>query len=518
MKLGHLVREQPRFERYIFTKLYLSSSFSERESGEDDLLQMRSDLQARGRRWGVEVVLAEQDEDIMAAHDRGDDPAVLEGCARLMGECGAFFGMLFERHGTKVAIELHPAEVRTSVSFFEAELLEASITSKPICIVRSRGLPPSAPMEEFLGLVSASLGRRIATADRHELTETFDAFCRDLAKRPADGSVWLLDAVSSGRIRRSIGWEAADPQLSFLAGVFRQDGGGTFSEEVLRKAIGRVDAGIGSGGKPLSQLARLSYLWMAMRELARLQAKARLDHFGEEFQRALELWNSSAAWYGLHGAHPMGCLAALNELTHVRTELKSADLPMGARASAYYSIGAKVRSKWAARRFFRQSFALSRAKLAQQPDDPSELLQMTASAHAQLARLGQPWRYALALRDFRKSLDWRSSHGAPQESIGEAMNAYAFALSKQPWRRKEALALAAEGSAMIRDSAGGLASGFYFRSERKRAEMLGRAGHLDEAIVVAAAARELAANAQAFDQARPLGELLASLKARKIES
>lgn len=498
------------------TKLYLSSSFGERESGESDLLEMRLALQARGERWGVTVVLAEEDKDIMAAHERGDDPAVLEGCARHMGECDAFFGMLFERHGTRVALELHPAEVRTAVSFFEAELLEASITSKPICIVQSRDLPPSAPMEEFLQLVSGNLGHRIVKADRGELTETFDAFCQTLTRQPAGDSVWLLDGVSSGRVRRSIGWEAADPRLSFLGGVFRHDGVGTFGEAALRKAITRVEAGRGSDEKPLSQLAKLSYLWMAMRELARLPTAKRLHEYGDELQRALSLWNSSAAWYGLHGAHPMGCLAALNELTHARTELKSADLPLGERASAYYSIGTKVRSKMTARRFFRQSFALSRAKLAQRPDDPSGLLQMTASAHARLALLGEPWRYALALRDFRKSLDWRSSRGAPQEGVGEAMNAYAFALFKLRWRRAEALALAAEGSALIRDSAGGLASGFYFRSERKRAEMLGGAGRLDEAVAVAVAARDLAAQAQAFDQARPLGELVASLEARKI--
>lgn len=478
-------------------------------------MQLRRDLKRRGKRFGIKVVLGEQDRAIKKAVTRNDYPAILEGCVRLMAESDAFFGMLFERHGTGVLLQDRPTEVRAAVSFFEAELLEASITSKPICVVRSRELPPSAPMQEFLRLVIHSLGHRIIEVDRRTLIDAFDDFCRTLIARPADVSTWLLDAVSIGRVRRSIRNEALDPRLDFLGGVLREESTQSLNEAVLKQSLARVESAAPSGGAPLGQLAKLAYLWMALRELMRAPIADRFNQFGGDLQRTLELWNSSAAWYGIHGSHPMGCLAALNELTHVRTAIGRDDMPLGARASAYYSIGAKVRSIWNARRFFRQSLALSQAQLQKQAEEPSNLLQMTASAQARLARLGEPWRYLRALDDFRTSLDLRIRHGAPQESVGEAKNAYAYALFQLPWRRDEALRLAAEGAQLFRSAPGGEASGFYFRSERKRAEMLGRAKRYDEAISVATTARDLAAAAQALDQVRPLDQLIATLASRR---
>jgi tetratricopeptide (TPR) repeat protein len=478
-------------------------------------MELRADLQHRGERMGVTVVLAEQDRAIDEAAKRNDDPAVLEGCARLMSESDAFFGMLFERHGTAVQIQDSPIQARAAVSFFEAELLEASITSKPICIVQSLELPPSAPMREFLHLVDRSLGHRIVHGDWRALIETFDGFCRALTAPEARVPTWLLDTISIGRVRRSIRSEALDPRLSFLGGVFREDGGQHVDETVLRQSLGMVEAAVAADGAPLGQLAKLSYLWIALRELARVSPQVRFRQFGDELQRTLQLWNSSAAWYGIHGSHPMGCLAALNELTHARTALKRRDMPLGARASAYYSIGTKLRSTWNARRFFRQSLALSRTQLQMHAEEPSNLLQMTGSAQARLARLGEPWRYLRALADFRKSLDLRIGRSAPPQSVAEAKNAYAYALFQLPWRREEALKLAAEAAALFRSAAGGEASGFYFRSERKRADMLGRARRYDEAISVAVAARESAAAAQALDQVRPLDQLIAILEAKR---
>ena len=499
----------------IATKLYLSSSFSDRDTDGRDLKGLRLDLRQRGEHWGIEVVLAELDEAIEAAEKRGDHPAILEGCMRLMAASDAFFGMLFERHGTGVLLQERPTEIRAAVSFFEAELLEASITSKPICVVRSRELQPSAPMQEFLRLVAHSLGHRIIEVDRRTLVDTFDDFCRALVAQPAEPSSWLLDAVSIGRVRRSIRNEARDPRLRFLGGLLREESRLDPDEAVLRQSLARVESAASADGAPLGQLAKLSYLWMALRELARAPVADRYGLFGGDLQRTLELWNSSAAWYGIHGSHPMGCLAALNELTHVRATVGRDDAPLGARASAYYSIGAKVRSRWTARRFFRQSLALSRTQLQRNAEEPSNLLQMTASAQARLARLGEPWRYFRALGDFRKSLDLRVRRCAPQASVAEAKNAYAYALFQLPWRRREALELAAEGARLFRSAPAGDASGFYFRSERKRAEMLGRARRYDEAVAVATAARDLAAVGQALDQVRPLDRLISRLSARR---
>jgi hypothetical protein len=95
------------------------------------------------------------------------------------------------------------------------------------------------------------------------------------------------------------------------------------------------------------------------------------------------------------------------------------------------------------------------------------------------------------------------------------MNAYGHALFRLPGRRRAALALAGEGSRLLRESEGGSASGFYFRAERKRAEILAGLGRLDEAITVVEAAEGLARTAQAFDQATALAELVKVLERRR---
>lgn len=425
-----------------------------------------------------------------------------------MARSDAFFGLLFERHGTGITLANDPVKVHASVSFFEAELLNASMTRKPILIAQARELRPSVALEEFLRHVSGSLNAHIIKVDRSSLCEVFEDYCRNLVNPNSVKTVWLYDAVSVGRIKNSIKREQSEPELSFLGGVLRRDGDRAPDQTVIAAALRRVDGGLASDGRPLGQLDKLSYLWIVLKELARATASDRTHEFGGEAERVLELWNASAAWYGLHGSHPMGCLAALNELTHVRIDRGSGNVPLGPRSSAYYSIGAQMRSKRNARQFFRQSLALSHAALDKSPTDPSGLLQMVASANARLASLGEPWRYFRALDGFRNSYDWRVRHSQSDVAIGEAMNSYAHALFRLPWRRREALRLAEEASPLLLSSRDGIASGFYLRAERKRAEMLRQAGRFDEALAVALRARDLAQEAQAFDQERQLEVLI----------
>lgn len=492
-------------------QVYLSSSFAAREDQSESLMGLRQDLRSRGARLGVDVILGEDDPAVAAAVERNDAPGILEGCARLMAKSDAFFGMLFERHGTGVVLEQDPLELRASVSFFEAELLEASVTRKPICIVQARELRPSLQLGEFLRLVAGSLGNRIVEVDRRSLPAVFENFCRSLANRTENDAPWLFDTVSLGRIRRHTTSETIDPRLSFLNGAFRADEKPGCDEAVLKAALRRVEAAAASDGRPMGQLEKLSYLWIVIRELARGTISERLHEFPDETQRALQLWNSAAAWYGIHGSHPMGCLAAVNELSHVRVALGSDDMPLGPRSSAYYSIGTKLKSRPHARRFFKQSLALAQAGLKTRPADPSGLLQMTGSAQARLASLGERWRYFRALQDFRKSLHWRKRHRASDADLGDAMSAYAFVLYRLPSQRSKAIALAADASEILRSADGGTASGLYFRSEHRRAELLRRAGRGDEALAAAADARDLARRAQASDQSAQLDALVAKL-------
>jgi hypothetical protein len=489
-------------------KLYLSSSFSATDLGGGDLLPLRLDMKQRALRFGVEVKLGELDPAVRAAVADNNDLGVLEGCARLMGECDAFFGMLFQRHGSPILLQREPAEVRAAVSFFEAELLEACITSKPAYVVHDRAMPPAPSMQAFLRLVRDSLGGYIDEIERSEFMERFDMFCAALAKRAAPRTPWLLDSLSIVRLRRTLGLEAKEPKLAFLGGLLREDGDEAADQSVLRASLMRAESGVAETGAPLGQLARLSYLWIGVRELAKAPAAVRIHDLGAETDRLLGLWNSSAAWYGLHGAHPMGCLAALNDLGFTRMQTGNGDEPIGPRASAYYSIGGRMRAPMVARRFYKQCLRLATTLLQSAPDNPSNALQLTASAQAQLARRLEPWRYPLALADFKASLDWRTRHGATAIAVGEAKAAYGHALFEIWWRRREALSLVAEGVDIIKREPSGEHSGFYFRAARRHAEMLSRAGKRDQACAVAVEARDHALAAQAFDQSRQLQDVI----------
>lgn len=492
-------------------RIYVSSTFYAREDRSDDLAALRLDLQRRGRRFaGVEVELAEQDEAIRRARERDDVPAVLEGCARRMSGCDAFFGMLFERHGDGVRLDREDSRPVASMSIFEAELLHASMAGKSICVAQARELPPGPELAAFLRIVGRALGPAIRVVDRRSLPELFEDFCRTVARPAARPGAWVFDDVGMARVRRSIGTERQDPLLRFGDGMLASDGAGGADPGVVRSALDRVAGGTASDGRALGQLERLSYLWMALRELSRATVEERLSAMAAETDRALGLWNSSAAWYGIHGAHPLGGLAALNDLEAVRAVTGTGPPLLGPRASAYYSVGARLRARPAARRYFHQSLRMSREAVALGPADPSGAMQMAASAEARLALLGSPWRYLTALREFRRSYRWRVSHGASDAAIGEALNAYAHALGRISWMRGEALRMAADASDLLRPVAGGGDGGHYLRGERKRADLLRAAGRLDEARSVALAARDLAVVLQVEDQVRQIDQTLAA--------
>lgn len=496
-------------------KIYLSSSFSAFESGAGNLLPLRQRLKERGEALGADVVLAEQEPNVAAAAASGDHMRILEGCARLAGACDAFFGVLFERHGTRIELSGDAIGARAEASFFEAELLEACMTEKPAAVVTVRGAEPSAAMAGFLTLVRSALGDRVLEVDEPGIVAVFEDFVRAVMERRNRPAPWLLDPISVGRIRESTGGETKRPQLAFLAGAFREQGDGTPDLAIIRTTLDRVSAGVDDSGQSLGQIAKLSYLWLAMREFAKAPQALHEPPLRDLFQTALGAWNSSAAWYGLHGAHPMGCMATLNELSFARQRARNGPPPFGARASAYYSIGARLRARPAARRFFRQSVVLATRGI--NLTDRRAGYSMRASALARLAALGDRLLYFDALADYRKEMRLRAQFAASASEMGEAQTEYAYALGRQPWRRKEALELMREGVAMMRSSSDALQRyHFLMRAERKHAELLARDRQWDEAARIAEDAHRAATVAEAFDQARQLKHVIDSIAKRQL--
>jgi hypothetical protein len=211
----------------------------------------------------------------------------------------------------------------------------------------------------------------------------------------------------------------------------------------------------------------------------------------------------------------MGCLATLNELGHAREIGGEDNPPHHPRASAYHSIGNKIRLPVTARRFYRQAISLCQAGLARPGADRITLRQQRASAQARLALLGEKWRYAVALQDFRFAFDGRVRAAAATAKIAESQTEYAHALSFLPFRRKEALKLMEEGLALFESDPRYVTNDFYFRAAGKYGQILTAAGDLDLAETVLARVLSLAQANHAFDQSRNLEKLLNIVREKK---
>jgi hypothetical protein len=268
----------------------------------------------------------------------------------------------------------------------------------------------------------------------------------------------------------------------------------------------------------LGQAARLSFLWLAVREMAKANEAARHGGLFDLWADVLGAWNSSAAWYGLHGPHPMGCLATLNSLTLACEASGRRPAPFGARASAYYSCGGLTRGGAVKRRYFRQALDLSNRQLRGADGlGRASALGLRGSCRARLAELGDRLQALGALSDYREALKLRERLGAGESAIGESMSEYGYALGRVPGLARQGLAIAKEG---VRRLQGGTDRelGFLLRAQRKEADLLLRMGRLDEALDVLEPAIARARSAGVLDQARQLESLAQKARARKGKS
>lgn len=496
--------------------IYLSSSFSAREGGQVDLIPLRIRLQNYARDLGFNLVLAEQDEHVKEAADIGDHPRILEGCARLAGKCDAFFGVVFERHGTRINIGYDKIASETEVSFFEAELLEACMNEKPTIILIMRKNPPGPSMRSFLNLAGPALNSKIESCDEHQIFERLSEFLSAISHTKAYEPPWIFDFLCKNRISSKTITELKTPKLRFLNNSLNNKCmNGVYDDHVFQSALNIADRGEQIDGQKIGQISRLSYTWIALREIVKLPPEERAL---EAVDRLFSTWNSLAAWYGLHGTHPMGCLAALNEVGLARRVYKTHSQPHGARASAFYSVGTRLRTRSAARRFFRQSHALASAEIKQSRGN-SAGLGVRAAANLRLAALGEPWRFWLAIDDFKTNLKIREKSGASDSEIGEALVSYAHALGRTSLFRGWALQRIEDGlKLMKKDNESPARVGFLTRAMRQHADLLLRSNQIEEALATAESAKTLALGAEHFDQVRKIDLLIGEIKKRSETS
>lgn len=494
-------------------KVYLSSSFRSLYDHDVGLLTLRKDIQNLGRSYGHDVVLAEDLSDAGAPLSMPNDMAILDRCVRLMGECDAFLGILFERHGSLVRTGDTSLARSAEVSFFEAELLQACMTDRPSLVVTIDEFPPDLAMQQFLEMVNSVLRHRIVETRLKTLFDKIATFFAILGSNigPHLKAPKLVDRVSWRRVRRSVGVETLAPRLLFLDGLLAKDGQSVADESVIRFALGQARRASESAGETANHIFVLSQLWIAIRELAKCSAAERQNDLGEVFAETLRRWNTSAAWYGLHGSHPMGCLAALNQIEQGRSIASELTTTYGARASAYYSIGAQVRSYRARRRFFHQSLALCHANQAEQSSNLPGHLTMTANVEMRLLRLGEAWRYPTALSKFRQALDLRERLKTSDHEIGSSKVEYGFAYGLLPGRRSAAIRIVAEGIAAMTADRSPIKKSFLVRARRKHAHLLMKTRRLDEALYVLKTALGEARQCHAFDQAQQIEPVVQEL-------
>jgi hypothetical protein len=175
--------------------------------------------------------------------------------------------------------------------------------------------------------------------------------------------------------------------------------------------------------------------------------------------------------------------------------------PLGARASAIYSIAQRMDSR--ERKFFHyhQVVMLSTQAVARDVTGENGALLIRAHALMQMARLGHFWKLWEATKDFRKCLEIRNTSGAAPAGIGEVKTdlGFCYVLSG---RRRRGMALLQEGVALMRCDKTANGKAFLARGLRK----LEHAATLSGARRITHEARcerlSLSAAVEALDQAR----------------
>lgn len=199
----------------------------------------------------------------------------------------------------------------------------------------------------------------------------------------ADLRLRLTRGPTIGAGERRGGGSGVAPNLDvrFLDGNFMPLREDPPSQELIRDLLSRASS-------ETDEATRLVSTWMAIRHLcATPYSDPRYTEFLPLWDAALSQWASAAAWYGLHGHHYLGRLAAVNTLISIREHMAGGEGPgvpsihgtYGARASEYYSMAKMTRSRSSRRTLLRRALADVNHSLEGQVADRSGLLAIRGS-------------------------------------------------------------------------------------------------------------------------------------------
>jgi hypothetical protein len=354
--------------------------------------------------------------------------------------------------------------------------------------------------------------------DEAGLFEHFQSACRALAtagaaRAGADAGRVLPEGLSFRRTRRGLDADLADPSLLFLNGHSRTRGlkGDPGKAQLLLDQVAAGTRTIGGSERVMPHGAAMFRLWAAMRELMDDTNRGSADpQIACLWDRALGLWAGKASWFGLHGHIWMGPLAAINSQIGLRRRMAAEPAfrpdrdmrePVGARASALYSIAQRMRTRRRKLFHFRQVVKLASEAMEHDPAGRGGAISIRAHALVQIARLGHLWKLWEAKAEFERFLHMRQSAGASEAAVGEAKADLGHLLVLMG-RRRKGLALLGEGIAQLRSDGSADGQAFLARGLRKLAHAAEQAGKKD---LQRAARDELAGigrRVEAIDQLR----------------
>ena len=413
-----------------------------------------------------------------------DADTVIDRCFEGIRDCDLFIFLLTKRHGEGVRYFEDPV----FASYLELELFAAAVLRKPVLVLHLRGHEPEPALRDLIVLLNRTYTANEYVIDGEKgLFNHFQEACERLAKgiwTPSPNSVFLQlpDWLSIQRTNRSFKGDLSDPRLLFLNGRLHSEKRHSDPDKA-KLLLDQVTSGIRfkEGQQQLMPNgSALFRLWAAMRELMDEKETTLADPLiGHLWDRALGLWGGKASWFGLHGHLWLGPLAAINSQTYLRKKFaKEPDFqaaqdvrePVGAKASAIYSIAKQVQSRQRKFFHFRQTVFLANRAIDQNPHAQHGALSIRGHALMRMAQLGHYWRLLEAKVDFKRSLELRELSGAPPASIGEAKTDLGFCsvlTGRFFGQTQTGLALLQEGVMQMREDQSVTGKDFLARGLRK---------------------------------------------------
>lgn len=372
-----------------------------------------------------------------------DREGVLDRCLDEVKNAPAFILLIGKNYGMSKSVFDGTA---TDVSLVEMEVFQALIDRKPIRVFVPGGeltqskiarLAAAIKDDPLVQTIAYSLPESQAGADISS-NDLISKIKRELRPYKRFKMAFALAIPARFKLlfqrpyRQFLQSVIDDTSPPILGRKIRPAGGNGVSDVIVMDGIpGLLDQAVSTA----HQAGKLARIWAALRTLDEV-AHYTEEHCADYLQlwnRALTLWGSASAWYGLHGIGSFSALAANRALVEVRSRMLAEGLAppgnpdfinglKGGLASEIYSIAKSLPRSSIKKQLFKKSLSLLDEVLSTSPPSSAGFRAIKGSVFLQLGDK------ASAIREYRASLDERISSGASAASIGETEAELGFAM------------------------------------------------------------------------------------------